>query len=229
MLQLILQAVHNRADDFKGSIILVHCFYDDPGSIVCIRFLQHLLIHLQITVKVLIPVPVLLRHPPGGLLGPLQLLKTFLLLILVDIQEKLHDDSTVITQLFFKGQNILVRIPKLVLPRKTVKTVHLDTAVPGAVKDSDPALCRRLCPIAPQEGPHLLVLRGAVAGINVKAPGIQGLYEPVNLYSLAGGSHSLKHQNNRNACILTLPLQKPQLLFRLVHDPAVSLLVNFFT
>ena len=31
------------------------------------------------------------------------------------------------------------------------------------------------------------------------------------------------------ACILTLPLQKPQLLFRLVHDPAVSLLVNFFT
>ena len=175
-----------------------------------------------------VPLPVLLCDPPGGFLGSVQLFKPLFLFLLINIQEKFDDDHPVIAQLLFKGQDVLIGALQLVLGRQSVKPVHLHAAVPASVKYGNPAVGRGLGPVTPEEGTHLLILSGPVAGIHVKSSWVQGLDQPVDLDPLAGCSHALKHNHDRNPRCLALPLQQPQFPGGLIHHPAVRFLIHGF-
>ena len=199
-----------------------------------IGFFQHFFINPKILFILLIPVPVGLAHPPCGFLGVCQLLKALFLLFFGNIEEQFYNHGSAVGKLLFKRQNILKGFYNLRFAHLSVKAIDLHAAVPAAVINRRPAICRCLCPETPQERTEMFLLRRTVAGVNRKASGVHGLNQTVNLHTLSRSSHSLEQDHHRNPCFLALALEQTKLRLHLFHGFLVLFLlhlhrqINFF-
>ena len=224
--QLILQAIRHSGHDLHRRIILIRGLNDRPRRISRIRALEHLLIHGQISVVLLIPLPVRFGHPPGCLPVLCKLFKTFFLLFSGDIEKQLDNHASAVGELLFKGQDIAKRPFKLPALYALVKPILCHAAVPAPVENGNPPVLRRPGPVTPQKRAHPLLLARFPAGIHIKASGIQRLNQPVYLHALPRGIQALEHNDHRNLLRLAFPLQDAKARAQLVAHPLIGLPVH---
>ena len=206
-----LQGLCHGLQYLHGGVILVRRLNDIPGCILCISLFQHFLVEQQITVVLLISLPVVLRHSPGGLFFFRQLFKALFLLCFGDVEEQFDDHRPIVRKLLLKGTDILEYLRDFPLFYQTVKPVRQHLPVPAPVKYGNPALFGSQRPESPQKWTHGLFLCLPVAGIYVKPARVQCLDQPVDLCSFSGSPHSLKENDHRYPGFFESPLKLPQL------------------
>src|SRR6187200_1169522 len=120
-----------------------------PGSVLLVRQRQHIA-HGDLVSAAFSPVPPVLGIQLVPLVGcGLTLAEAPQLLVVRHMQPVLQDDDAVVSQLLLETVQLPERAHPFILATETLQALHQHPAIPGPVKDRDPAVAWDLAPEAP--------------------------------------------------------------------------------
>ena len=120
------------------------------------------------------------------------ILQTFLLLLLADVQEELHDNGAVFGQQLLKVIDVLVALFPHVRGDELVNALHQDRFVVASIEDHHLTLARYLLVRAPKKVTVLLIWGGDLEACHPRALRVDALEDPSDGAILATGVQGLE-------------------------------------
>ena len=201
-----LYALIDNIKDLQLSPLPLLCIYHVPRSIWQIGVIHEAVKRVKILIIFLVLLQIMLWHSPLCRVIFQKCLKSLLLLMLIDMEEELHNEVAVIRKASLKSLGAVHPFPIFLIRQLPGHPASHDIPHPATVQEYKFSLLRYSCKILVQEWSSLLIIRGIFHRLNLEKSWIHILDDPSNKTSLTCGTPALKYNKYRDLAFLDLDL-----------------------